>query len=76
MNRDVDTERDIKSIKKKTVLLSLVMIIIIFLFGYVGTKHFLGELFKPSEELVMDSSSFDKNYNVKAYLVNGGATVD
>lgn len=76
MNRNVDIERNIKNIKKKTVLLFLVILIIIFLFGYGGKKYFLDELFKPSEELIIDSSSFDGTYNIKAYIVNGGATVD
>ena len=83
-NEDKDKDdilRDIKITKRRKILvvccsiIIFIFIVIIAKFLY-GLFSFFGSEGLPKGELITEAISPDRSYSIKAYLVNGGATVD
>ena len=76
---ELKIKKEITKIKYKIVILILMPIIIVgglFGYGYYKVNQLLQNESTSSDKLLQESISQSGKYSIKAYLHNGGATVD
>lgn len=74
-----DDKMYIKKQERKVIRIALISILLVVTFIIIGIKAILNRIessFEPNKELIAESTSSDGRYEIEAYLINGGATVD
>lgn len=74
-----EDKKYIKQQERKVIRITLISILIVVAFSVLGIKVILNRIessFEPNKELIAETTSSNGKYEIEAYLVNGGVTVD
>lgn len=74
-----EDKKYIKQQERKVIRITLISILIVVAFSVLGIKVILNRIessFEPNKELITETTSSNGKYEIEAYLVNGGVTVD